>query len=638
MNRFHPMCDGARDLPSRFSYLHGRDSGALSAFEITENALLSLELPRLLGASQVHIDIFSEDLRYIKSVIAKWIRPCKNYDEYTAKLDIKSLGVGLYFLRPRVKVYDKELYGHRAGEILYFDERGALDNLIQLSVCNFKYNAPNDIYGGIIYHIFVDRFNRGGNVTVPSTARVINGEWTQIPEYPAYNGAHLKNNTFYGGTLWGIVDKLDYIASLGVSALYLSPIFKATSNHKYDTGDYMQVDEIFGGDEALTTLCREAEKRDIKVILDGVFNHTGDDSKYFNRYGNYDSLGAYQSKSSPYYSWYSFQNHPREYTSWWGIEILPRINTENSNCAEYFVGEGGVIDKYSNMGVYGFRLDVADELPDGFIEKIKARLAERGDSIVYGEVWEDASNKIAYDKRKRYYLGTELDGVMNYPVRAGIIDYLTKREVGALKYALTEVTNNAPKRIRDAQMNLLGTHDTERILTVLGGESAAGKSNSYLVSKRMNNHERAYARKKLILAYTILATIPGIPTIFYGDEAGLEGYHDPFNRMPYPWGREDKEILSYYRKIGNIRRNNDLYRDGEFELLMLTPDILLFKRYKGKEAMITAINNSDASILLTFSGSASATLSSKEANCHKLSANSAEIFKVAKDTAIFLEK
>ena len=210
------------------------------------------------------------------------------------------------------------------------------------------------------------------------------------------------------------------------------------------------------------------------------------------------------------------------------------------------------------MGIYGFRLDVADELSDDFIAKIKNRLTGKGESVLYGEVWEDASNKIAYDKRKKYYLGTELDGVMNYPVRVGIIDYLSGKGTDKLRYALTDVTANAPDRVLHTQMNLLGTHDTPRILTLLGGVSAEGKTNAQLSRIRMTAKARSKAIKRLKTAYTILATLPGIPAIFYGDEAGLEGYSDPFNRMPYPWGDESEELIAHYRKLGEIRSKNSV--------------------------------------------------------------------------------
>ena len=473
-----------------------------------------------------------------------------------------------------------------------------------------------------------------GSQEIPDGAKIVHGEWKVMPEYPEYPGANLYNNKFYGGTLWGIIEKLDYIKSLGTTAIYLSPVFRAASNHKYDTADYMTVDPIFGGEPALKALIAAAKEKGIEIILDGVFNHTGSDSIYFNRYGRYAELGAYQSKKSKYYDWYDFQEYPGKYTSWWGIDTLPRINPDKTECRDYFVGEGGVIDKYEKMGVYGFRLDVADELSDEFIGKIKERLSgKRKDRILYGEVWEDASNKCSYGSRRRYYLGDELDGVMNYPIRKGIIDYLTGNGKESLAYALTDVTNNAPEQVLHNQMNLLGTHDTERILTLLGGISAEGKSNHTLARLRMDNGHRSYAVKKLMSAYTILATIPGIPTIFYGDEAGLEGYRDPFNRMPYPWGNEDKRLLSHYINIGKIRRENPIYADADFKLIHLDEKLLVFSRFDSEEAYITVVNNSDEDMSLCFDDEATELIVGEVASNHILSANSARIYKVKLDSS-----
>ena len=634
MEIFHLTKDRAKTFLCGFSYGHNRKRSALSAFEITENSRLFISVPRVIGASRLYLDIFDEGCTYIKTLPFVWGNLSDGYDEYSVKINLRALGTGLYFMRPRIFVGEKELYSHRRDDGLVFDEDENLTGLLQLLVSDFKYDPPREIYGGIIYHVFVDRFNRGGRVQVSDTARIIDGVWESIPEYPAYRGAPLKNNTFYGGTLYGIKNKLDYIASLGVTAIYLSPIFSSVSNHKYDTADYMHVDEMFGGDKALKALISAAKRRGINIILDGVFNHTGDDSIYFNRYLRYDTLGAYQSKDSPFYSWYDFREHPDKYTSWWGIDILPRINPDNPDCGDYFVGDGGVIDKYSRMGIFGLRLDVADELSDEFIGKIKSRLSSNNSPMLYGEVWEDASNKLSYGKRKRYYQGSELDGVMNYPIRQGIIDFLLGVSTERLSYALSDVMFNAPKRVRDAQMNLLGTHDTERILTVLGTDCANSLSNDELAHRRLDERCKSVARARLLSAYTILATLPGVPSVFYGDEAGLEGYHDPFNRMPYPWGREDAEILSHYRRIGEIRSTSDVYRDGEFELVLLTPELLIFKRYKGRSVFITAVNNSPTDITLTFSKKVLSQILPKRSANHSLAAGTSEIYKSTKGTIL----
>lgn len=626
--------DATGQLRGKVNYIHSNGSNAVTAFEFSEDIKIRFLLPRKMGVVSVDMLLYEENCSVIKaSLSAIWIGTEYGNDVYEVRISEKNKSVGLYFFNLKISCIYGCVFGSKFKEELLFTEtRG---QMFQLSISDFKYPAPEKKYGGIIYHIFVDRFNRGGNTKCKDNAILVE-DWSDgIPEYPAYPGAPLKNNRFYGGTLFGIIEKLDYISSLGVDTIYLSPIFDAASNHKYDTGDYMTVDSMFGGDDALSLLITEAKKYGIGIILDGVFNHTGADSVYFNREGNYDSIGAFQSEESKYYSWYDFQSFPLKYTCWWGIQILPRINTDKPECRRFFTGEGGVIEKYAKVGIDGFRLDVADELSDDFIADIKSVLSRYNPgSVLYGEVWEDASNKIAYDKRKQYYLGRELDGVMNYPVRTGIINFIRYNSADALYYALTDIINNAPPRIRNMQMNLLGTHDTERILTTLAADPSDGRSNEYLSKKRMTEDEVKIGIRRLEMAYTILATLPGIPSIFYGDEAGLQGYHDPFNRMPYPWGRENRLILDFYRKIGKIRRKSDVYKKGEFKLLHLDSQILIFERYTGKKAFITFINNSKDDVTVKFSKKAKACISDTEKLNFVLKALSSEIFEIERNSLL----
>ncbi len=594
-----PFSDCAH-IRGKVVYMQNGKSADSGALEKDGSAELKILLPRQAGVVSVYAVFHNESFTSSFKLAANYIGYSENFDEY--RVDISGIYIGLYFFEFELCGVFGTAYGMKGKgrELVLSQECGA--NRFQLTICDFAYSEPTKYLGGVIYHIFVDRFSRGGNVPVRDDA-VLYDTWDGgIPEYPEYPGAHLENNTFFGGTLWGVIDKLDYIASLGTTIIYLSPVFEAYSNHKYDTGDYMKVDDMFGGDEALRTLIRKAAERGIGIVLDGVFNHTGADSVYFNMRGRYPQLGAYQSKSSPYYSWYDFQNYPNKYTCWWDIPILPRINPDVADCGDFIAGEGGVIDKYAKMGIAGMRLDVADELSDAFIARIKHRLdIHNRDSVLYGEVWEDASNKIAYDKRKRYYLGTELDGVMNYPLRRGIIDFLRFGKTDALRYALDEVTFNAPTRVRNMQMNLLGTHDTERIITTLAGKSSLGRSNEELSVLYLDKSERERGIKLVRMAYTILATVPGIPTVFYGDEVGLEGYSDPFNRRPYPWSSFDGDLLSFYRKIGSVRRAHDVYKSGNFSLITLTENMLIFERSGCGEYCYTVVNNSSDTLSLSLS-------------------------------------
>ena len=582
-------------------YLHTTENQSGTAYPSSEGVSLLLYLPRSIAAKRVAFNFYNETIeRIVYTAEANILEFGSVEDTYSLKVEKEVLKRGLYFFDIEIDSFIK-LYGFKIGDEVAFSKEKHFGHKFQLTVFDEIYKKPKKNYGGIIYHVFVDRFNRGKKTSVREDAVYVEDWYSDIVEYPEYPGAFLKNNTFFGGTLDGIADKLDYLESLGVTTLYLSPIFEAYSNHKYDTGDYGKIDDMFGGEKEFKNLLKKCAAKGIGVILDGVFNHTGSDSLYFNKNERYKSDGAYQSKSSPFYDWYSFQSYPNEYTSWWGIEILPRINPEIPSCRDFFVGKGGIIEKYAKMGIDGFRLDVADELPDNFIKGIKDALNRaNSESILYGEVWEDASNKVAYDKHKTYYLGEELDGVMNYPIRTGIIDFVLNKSPDKLAYALKEVFPNMPKRARDAAMNLLGTHDTERIITVLSGVKADGRTNEELKDIRLTKEERAVATKRLKLAYTINATLPGIPSIYYGDETGIEGYSDPFNRRTYPWGKEDHDLIDYYKTIGSIRRNNAVYREGEFDLLALDNQKLIFKRSEGNDELITVANTSLSEFSISF--------------------------------------
>ena len=578
--------------------IHGKTQNKRRAFLLNESRALLLKVARIYAVSDAFFEYSTENGRKIISFEFRAIEGAE--DEYIAPLSC--LKVGLYFGRIHLKTAFGDFYGVFKNGKLSFIRDAAAPDTVQISVSSFSSSQRNHYLGGAIYHIFVDRFARGKTAVPKSKDAIIVKDWSAgVAEYPEYPGAHLENNTFYGGTLYGIAEKMDYFSALGVSLLYLSPIFEAYSNHKYDTADYMKVDPMFGGERALRHLIKEAGKHGIGILLDGVFNHTGSDSVYFNKKGTYPTLGAYQSKASPYYSWYEFSMHPDSYECWWGIPILPRIHPDRDACREFFLGDNGVIKKYMDMGIAGFRLDVADELSDSFIGGIKEMILDSNkNGLLYGEVWEDASNKIAYGVRKTYYLGKELDGVMNYPLRTALIEYFKDRSTSALEYYFNEIFVNMPKRIADAQMNLLGTHDTVRILTALAGDSPQGCTNVVLSKKKMSSEQYGYGKELLKMLYTVIATLPGFPMIYYGDEAGLEGYSDPFNRLPYPYGKEDEDLLSHYKKIGMLRKTHSVYKKGKFALLSLNKEHLIFMRKAKGSAYITAANPGDKPLVLSF--------------------------------------
>jgi glycosidase len=354
---------------------------------------------------------------------------------------------------------------------------------------------------------------------------------------------------------------------------------------------------MFGSDEALDSLIIEAKRRGIHIILDGVFNHTGSDSVYFKKKGKYDTVGAYQSKDSEFYDWYNFRKYPNDYECWWNVEILPRVMSDNESYKKFIMGKGGVVEKWMNKGIAGFRLDVADELSDSFLESFNSKVKSvKPDGIIYGEVWEDASNKIAYNTRKSYFNGKELDSVMNYPLKDAIIDYIVNGNSSTFVNVCTELYSHYTKDAANLLMNVLGTHDTERILTVLAGEKSSSYTNKELSTRKLSDEERAKAVRKLKIAYTLIATMPGIPCIFYGDEAGMEGYRDPFNRKPYPWGREDNSLIEHYKKIGKIRNDEPIYKEGLIKIIECNENVLAFARYDSKDKFILTIVNRSESL------------------------------------------
>ncbi|MCC0646640.1 glycoside hydrolase family 13 protein, partial [Clostridioides sp. ZZV15-6598] len=462
-------------------------------------------------------------------------------------------------------------------------------NKYQITVYK-DFKVPTWYKEGVLYHIFVDRFNNGnrnGKVDNPKKNSFIYGNWEDIPMYIKDSRGDIIRWDFHGGNLRGIINKLGYLKKLGVSILYLSPIFEASSNHKYDTGNYKKIDPMFGDEDTFKELIDKAKEKDISIVLDGVFSHTGADSKYFNMYGNYDSLGAYQSKESPYYSWYMFEEFPHKYKSWWDIKTLPNTNELEKSYMDYIIyDKDSVINKWMNMGIKGWRLDVADELPTEFIRELKKELKEAdNDSILIGEVWEDASNKISYGQRRSYLLGEELDSVMGYPFRNNMFSFL-KGEINSyeLSNKYIQIKENYPKESFKSNLNLIGTHDVTRAKTELNNDIDLMK-----------------------LAVATQMTFEGVPYIYYGDEAGLCGDVDPDNRRTYPWKNEDEDMLNFYKNIIKIRNKNKILSSGETEFIYTKNDnVFAFIRFnEDNDRILILINrsNNPENISLNIEGS-----------------------------------
>ena len=470
----------------------------------------------------------------------------------------------------------------------------------QILVYRECFATPAWFKGGIMYQIFPDRFFKSGE-TLAEKGKWLHRDWHETPEFRPNEKGKILNNDFFGGNFRGILKKLDYLQSLHVTVIYLNPIFRAFSNHRYDTGDYMQLDPMLGSEEDFSALVSECGKRGIRLILDGVFNHTGDDSRYFNKYGTYDEIGAYQSKDSKYYSWYNFRHFPDKYDSWWGIDVLPAVNENCPSYIDFITGENGVLRRWMKYPLGGFRLDVADELPDEFVAKIRSAVkSANGDAVVIGEVWEDASNKIAYSTRRKYFQGEELDSVMNYPLKDAIINFVVSGNTSLLRRTVGMLLDHYPKCVLDSLMNILGTHDTVRVLTALGGVCAYNKEEMAVL--KLSAEQRAVATERLKIAAILLYTFFGVPCIYYGDEIGMEGYSDPFCRKPFAWDLIDEDILSHYRWLGELRSRYTAFRDGDYRELYHDDNCIVFERRKGKEAVITVANLGNNKYTLRFNG------------------------------------
>lgn len=521
------------------------------------------------------------------------VRMQREGDAFTASVGPFSRA-GVYFYYFTLHHYgDTFYYGAPGDRISSVGERSStIPAAFQITVCRRDFTAPAWFRKSVMYQIFPDRYAKGAQEKIRQGVtyhRALGREVhlhrsvrEPVDYKPRGKNTQYYPCDFYGGTLDAIRKDLPRLASLGVGVIYLNPIFEADSNHRYNTSDYRRVDPILGTNEDFSALCAEAETYGIRVLLDGVFSHTGADSLYFNRFGRYADVGAYQSPDSPYFPWYDFRHFPDDYRCWWGFESLPEVNEHNEAWQDFVVtGKDSVVRSWLRQGASGYRLDVADELPDDVLEKIRESVKqENPDAVVLGEVWEDPTTKVSYGARRTYALGGSLDSVMNYPLRVALLDFAIGAKDAFDTAALLRAQRlNYPKPFYYSLMNLLSSHDVERVRTVLAaGMYASGLSREQQANFRLSKAQDARGARRQAMLALLLYSLPGVPCLYYGDEYGMSGLLDPFNRAFLDKKASEHPLDALYARLGALRKAHAALSTGAVSILAPNADTLCIVR------------------------------------------------------------
>ena len=551
------------------------------------SCVLHMDVPESSGATSVTLVLENCDEQPCCEFTFEKERVSGVYTTWRCEFTMQERGLYFYWFR----------IGKRDGSFRLF-RQGDQTNMEagekwQLSVIPQDFTVPDYARGAVMYQIMPDRFFKAGECDLTDKLRPfwVHEKLSDTPQYTADAEGNWCND-FYGGNLQGIRAKLSYLHTLGVGVLYLNPIFMAYSNHRYDTADYKRIDPMLGTADDFAALCRDAHALGMRVILDGVFSHTGSNSVYFDAKGIFGH-GAVSDPNSPYRAWYRFRHYPDDYDAWWNMPTLPNIEELSESYVNYIIeDDDSVLAHWLNLGADGFRLDVVDELPDEFVRKFKKRLRVlKPDALLLGEVWEDASNKRAYGVSRRYFVDGELDSVMNYPWQKGIVAFVRGEDDGsALGEGIMRLAENYPPEVLSCVMNLLGTHDTMRILTVLGGEYHASKAE--WATARLSPEARALAVRRLHTAAFLQFMLPGMASIYYGDEAGLEGGADPFCRRYYPWGAEDESLRSFYAALCRVKNETQALKTGDVRVTEAGNGRLSFVRKTESQAVEVYVNQS----------------------------------------------
>lgn len=469
-----------------------------------------------------------------------------------------------------------------AGAMVYGSARS-----FQMTVYARDFAPPDWMPGAVFYQIFPDRFYRGEKAppALPE-GRTYHADWQDAPllALDPETGDNIAHD-FFGGTLDGIREKLSYLASLGVTGLYLNPIFHAKTNHRFDTTDWEAIDPMVGTKEDFRALCEAAGRHGMRVVLDGVFSHAGSENAFF---GN-----ARVRRDSPYRDWFFFDAWPDQYKSWWGFRTLPELNKRSPGVVRYFLtGEKAIVKRWLREGANGWRIDVADELPMDYLREMRKSAREaKPDAALIGEVWEDASSKISYGEMRCYCLGDTVDGVMNYPLRDAAVAFLTGAiDAYAFKRRMDSLYENYPPPFAWGLLNMIGSHDRARILNALAGADGLDMPREARGTLRLTEAQRALGLARLRLMISLIVAMPGMPCLYYGDEAGMEGSADPYNRGTFPWGREDRELTAHFANVLRRKREVVPLGRGAVVITALSADRIVVERTLGGEKAITTID------------------------------------------------
>ena len=560
-----------------------------STTRISEKYVITLQIAEDYGyLENVRVLINQQKQSNEREISMKCVEIKNGLCTFLCNIDFES--VGIYYFCIKLSVNSKE-------KTIKNDVKNKCANITDedcpywtITVYDDEFKVPDWAKGKIMYQIFPDRFYKSDNyVPIPISGRITK-DWGEIPNWNIDKDGKIHNNDYFMGNLKGIEEKLDYLKRLNVEIIYLNPIFLSQSNHRYDTSDYEVVDSYLGTNDDLKNLCMKAHECGMKIIIDGVLNHTGNDSKYFNQFQKYETIGAFQGSQSPYYNWYK-KNEKGDFKYWWGFKNLPVCDSNNEKWQEYVYGKNGIIDKWFSLGIDGLRLDVADELTDDFIENVREAVKRNKiDGLIIGEVWENAVTKEGYGKQRKYLLGKELDSVMNYPFTNAILKYVRFGDFNILTDTINDVLTFYPEEALPALMNSLSTHDITRAITTLGACGIQNYENGWIwdipysrdwqfAKDRMNDEQYKKAKELFEIATVIQYFLPGCPCIYYGDEVGLYGYKDPFNRKCFPWDKIDNELYDFFIELGNARKQADFIATANLDIIEANENIFSFERF-----------------------------------------------------------